>query len=141
MSARPAWQDRLWSKAASDANGCWIWHAGSITPRGYAMFGGPGARSMGAHRWAYVAANGPIPEGLEVDHLCNVPLCINPSHLEAVTPAENMRRRSERQTHCKRGHEFTEENTRRNAKGRACKTCIRLLHRGYAIARAEGRAA
>lgn len=47
---------------------------------------------IGAHRLAYMRAKGPIPKGLHVDHLCRVPTCVNPAHLEAVTPGENVRR-------------------------------------------------
>ncbi len=57
-----------------------------------------------AHRWAYEQVHGPIPTGMEIGHLCHNPSCWNPNHLKAMTHAENMRQRSERQTHCKRGH-------------------------------------
>lgn len=140
--SRPTWQERLFSKATPDENGCWIWRAGSVTPRGYAMFGGPGDISMGAHRWAHIAAIGPIPAGYEVDHLCSVPLCINPAHLEAVTGAENMRRRSERQTHCRNGHERTPDNTYVTPRGgRSCRTCIRAANARQNARRRDARIA
>lgn len=134
------WQERLWAKATPDANGCLIWHAKSLDKDGYALFTGEPGHGMPvfsrAHRWAYLAAKGPIPAGLEIDHLCNVPACINPAHLEAVTHAENLRRRSVRQTHCVHGHEYTEENTRRTPSGWrycfACRVARRLAARAAA---------
>lgn len=74
-----------------DDNGCWIWqHA---TTSGYGSLGrGPHGQHRYAHRKYYEEARGPIPEGLQLDHLCRVPACVNPDHLEPVTQAENLRR-------------------------------------------------
>lgn len=108
---------------------CWRW-TGAHTPKGYGQLQVNGRRHA-VHRLAYEHWIGPIPEGLEIDHLCQVRDCINPSHLEAVTHAENVRRTVERRAHCKQGHEFTPSNTRwvfkkgRQRASRACRTCIR----------------
>lgn len=72
---------------------CWEWRAAIADPTG-TSYGGitvDGKRYQ-AHRLAYETWVGPIPEGLEIDHLCRVRACINPDHLEVVTHAENMRR-------------------------------------------------
>lgn len=99
---------------------CWEWTGHTI--RGYGSMGG-----KLAHRISYAEIVGPIPEGLELDHLCRNPPCINPSHLEPVTREENLRRMYYK-THCKRGHEFIPENTwwdeKRNA--RHCRKCRTL---------------
>lgn len=71
---------------------CHIWQ-GSCDEHGYGHVWVPEARQvLGAHRVGYERERGPIPEGLWLDHLCRVPPCVNPDHLEPVTPAENMRR-------------------------------------------------
>jgi hypothetical protein len=70
---------------------CWEW-TGSRNPKGYgSVTNGKGA-SMLAHRRSYEIFNGPIPDGFEVDHLCENTSCVNPAHLEAVTPEEHRRR-------------------------------------------------
>lgn len=116
---------------------CWIW-TGAAGGREGARYGRifagrrtdaghPAAEQ--AHRIAYQLAIGPIPEGMEIDHLCRVTLCVNPDHLEAVTPLENQRRGSapmqaqRKQTHCKRGHAFTPENTYSWRGMRRCRKC------------------
>ena len=78
-----------------------------------------------AHRWIYEQLVGPIPDGYEVDHACKVGMCVNPDHLEAVTPEENQRR--ERLDVCKNGHTQTDENRVFDKQGRArgCRICNR----------------
>jgi hypothetical protein len=74
--------------------GCWIW-IGSMHPKGYGLFCA-GGRKIYAHRYLYEYLNGPVPPGLELDHLCENKACVHPDHLEAVTHAENMRRAARR---------------------------------------------
>lgn len=107
---------------------CWVWTAAMATG-GYGAFG-VGRRKVYAHRFAYELLVGPIPEGLEIDHLCRVRACVNPTHLEAVTHRENDIRGfgasgiHARKTHCFRGHPFDENNTYKRANGkRVCRTC------------------
>lgn len=70
-----------------DDNGCWIWQRGLNSFSGYGMLG-----RQWAHRVVYEREFGPIPEGLELDHLCRVRACVNPVHLEPVTKNENAKR-------------------------------------------------
>lgn len=104
------------------SNGCWLW-TGAITPGGYGQFGIAG-RNLCAHRVVYELLAGPIPDGLQLDHLCRVPHCVNPEHLEPVTASENMRRAKSLITHCPRGHAYDEANTYITPRGaRDCRTC------------------
>lgn len=88
-----------------------------------------------AHRYSYALHNGHMSEELVIDHLCSNTVCVNPRHLEAVTQLENVRRGAAKITHCKRGHEYTPENTRyqKRYNGRLCKTCQRLFLRAYKL--------
>jgi hypothetical protein len=115
-----------------DTETCWFWTA-TINNRGYGTFGLNGRMAL-AHRVAYELWIGPIPDGLEIDHLCGVRHCVNPAHLEAVTHRENLRRGTGfaavngAKTHCPHGHEYTPENTYHNPNpngGRICRTCKR----------------
>lgn len=118
-------------------NGCWIWQR-ELDTKGYGMYRlRGGKRVKRAHRWVYEQYRGPIPAGLELDHLCRVPACVNPDHLEPVTHAENVRRGmapsaiTRRTNRCKRGHELTPDNTVQRKDWRTCRTCLRASHRRY----------
>jgi HNH endonuclease len=110
------------------ATPCALW-TGAVTSSGYGSLRHEG-RTVQAHRKAWEDANGPIPDGLHIDHLCRNRLCINPEHLEPVTPGENTRRARRIVTHCPQGHEYTEANTLRNGNGnRYCRTCHNTARR------------
>lgn len=102
---------------------------GSGNRHGYGAIRDEDGRSRVVHRVAYEVWVGAIPDGLELDHLCGVRCCVNPAHLEPVTHYENLMRGAigdlARRTRCKRGHEFTPENTVRNNRGRECRICRR----------------
>lgn len=108
--------------------GCWLWTGGLFGGTGYANIG-VGGKSRGAHRVLYELHRGPIPTGMQLDHLCRQRSCVNPAHLEVVTNRENGRRGNSppaivaRTNHCKRGHEFTAANTRPTKHGRSCRAC------------------
>jgi hypothetical protein len=70
---------------------CWIWQRATLKPRGYGTAYRNGKSGL-AHRIYYEEHVGPIPKGLHLDHLCEVPACVNPDHLEPVTCRENLRR-------------------------------------------------
>lgn len=112
--------------------GCWNWTAHTLS--GYGQLD-----HRAAHRFSYEHHIGPIPDGLQIDHLCRNRRCVNPEHLEPVTQRENILRGEApaaylaRQTHCKRGHEFTSDNILAG-RWRRCKRC----HRERTKARRNG---
>jgi len=82
-----------------------------------------GRRTIMAHRYFYEVLKAVIPVGHEIDHLCRITSCVNPSHLEAVTHAENMRRTPRvTSSECKYGHALDGVRTRKDG-GRYCKVC------------------
>lgn len=119
-------QARFWAKVdlrELEPGSCWEWTGGN-SGNGYGRFWLEG-RSQQAHRVAYELTVAPIPAGLQLDHLCRNRLCVNPGHLEAVTLAENTRRRP-RPTKCPQGHPYTPESTYLCPRGwRQCRICRR----------------
>lgn len=121
---------RFWAKVdKGESDECWEWTAYRLW-NGYGRFGYRHGDVRYAHRVAYELAVGPIPDGLDIDHLCRNRACVNPAHLEPVTRSVNLRRGdtivAERaaKTHCPRGHEYTEANTIRSKQGwRSCREC------------------
>ncbi len=121
----------------ADKIDCWEF-LGRRHTRGYRdlLIGG---KKYYAHRVSYQLFVGDLKENLEIDHLCRNRVCVNPYHLEQVTSKVNTLRgnsieaKNARKTHCKRGHEFSRENTftQRNQRGRRCRTCARGAWKRY----------
>lgn len=132
-------------------NGCWLWtgsthHDLDGVSTGYGYFWADKKRVF-AHRWIYAQLVGPIPEGMQIDHLCHNTAsdcpggatclhrsCVNPAHLEPATPRTNTLRGkgaaavNAAKTHCKRGHELSGDNLIGDKNGyRRCRACARLL--------------
>lgn len=132
--------DRFWGKVIPEPNsGCWLWLG--ATSQGYGVFGLGNGVNVRAHCFSYEVERGPIPNGLDLDHLCRIRCCVNPDHLEPVTRAVNVARglapslinnfwRSK--THCPKGHAYTGENlaVRRNG-ARYCRECRRSEWRAW----------
>ncbi len=124
--AMPLVPARFASKFVVDGSGCWLWTATIAPDTGYGQYW-DGTRLVKPHRYAYEYIVGPIPDGLDIDHLCRVRHCVNPEHMEPVTRSVNLRRAmngNRTKTHCPRGHEYSESNTRIGKSGsRFCIAC------------------
>ncbi len=117
----------FWKKVIKTET-CWIW-VGYIDKIGYGVFG-VNPKSIGrAHRYSYELLVGPIPEGLEIDHVCSNRKCVNPAHLEPVTHIVNVRRSKRigwnmrEKTHCPKGHPLSGDNVYRHNGRRHCRKC------------------
>lgn len=121
--------DRLAEKFTFDPDGCWRFHGG-ITGAGYGAMSIGGTQFL-AHRVMYELIFGPIAPEFHIDHLCRRRECINPDHMELVTPRVNTLRgvgpsaRNATKTHCDYGHEFTPENTYAWRGRRRCRACLK----------------
>lgn len=118
---------RFWARVDKNGpGGCWLWTGAMKNGYGSARVAG---RTQVAHRLTWELAQGPIPEGMHIDHLCRVRACVNPDHLEPVTVAENNRRMVRdvyaNATHCKRGHLWTENASIHPRGYRYCLACHR----------------
>ena len=109
---------------------CWLWTL-ALNSDGYGSVSIQGVQ-IRAHRLSYLLVRGPVPDGMQLDHLCRVRHCLNPDHLEPVTAKTNLLRGinpwaiNKRRTHCVHGHKFTPENTRLRPDGRRqCRACDR----------------
>lgn len=108
-------------------SGCWVYPG--CKKNGYGT-GWDRTKVVRTHRAAYEALVGPIPEGMDLDHLCRNRACYNPAHLEPVTRSENLRRSNlvgkwqAQKTHCPDGHPYDGANLYITASGgRSCRAC------------------
>lgn len=138
--AQPA-ADRFWAKV-QQVGECWVWQGAKKTGTGYGYFHAVSGTTVRAHRWAYEQMVGPIPDGLQLDHLCRNPSCVNPSHLDPVTAKVNTARSESfaalnaRKTHCPQGHPYDADNTRIDKRGlRHCRECRNAQCRAYYLRR------
>lgn len=151
--------DESWAPVAGPLETpCWNWTSGIHSRDGYAIFNAPptgqvpegrAPRYKGhrAYKWRWEHEHGPVPDGLELDHLCRNRACVNPEHMEPVTHEENNRRSlsptaiNARKAHCPAGHPYAEDNLRSGQTGRKCRACERdsARERYRATAFAQGR--
>jgi hypothetical protein len=125
--------------------GCWMWTAHINKVTGYGEFW-DGTRLRGAHAFSYEAHKGPLPKGLEPDHLCRRRPCVNPAHLEAVTRLENLLRGDTNvalgrtRTHCAKGHPLDGDNVYLTPRGwRRCRKCRRKEYQDWVSQNREQR--
>ena len=143
-------EERFWSKVLK-TEACWVW-TGAKSKLGYGSFmvykHNHVQKNIMAYRFSYESAKGKIPEGLDIDHLCRNPACVNPDHLEAVTRKVNIQRGKtsalkhlrkpsvrNKRTLCKQGHKLEDDNVYiiyredRGRTERSCKACNRIYAR------------
>jgi len=132
---RTAAGERLYDHmVVDDETECWIW-TGATNASGYGRIGvwrdDGRCTNAATHRVSYEYDIGPIPDGLQIDHLCRNRLCFNPKHLEPVTPSENARRAKSAITHCPSGHPYSGDNLIQRKGRRLCRECRNIYNRAY----------
>lgn len=123
--------ERLMSRVEITSDGCWEYAASTRQGASYRQIqvkvDGLGSVLRYAHRVVYEHVVGAIPTGMQLDHLCGNRTCVNPEHLEPVTPSENTRRAASRITACPAQHPYDAENTALTPDGRRyCRACKRV---------------
>ena len=130
-------KDRILNTIRVTEQGCWEWSS-SKNKHGYGRFVCLG-QSL-AHRVSYIVFHGPLFKNMFVLHKCDNPPCVNPDHLFIGTQTDNMKDCynkgrnkvwNRNLTHCRKGHEFTPENTLYQQRGRWCRTCREENARRY----------
>ena len=130
--------ERFWYRV-NKTESCWLW-TGPLATLGYGRMRFEG-RTYPAHRLAYILVKGSVPDDLPLDHLCRIPLCVNPDHLEPVTTRINTLRgispaaQNAVKTHCPQGHPYSETNTQRFRGKRRCATCHRVKEAARRLAK------
>lgn len=141
-------RERFMFRVSIDTNGCWVWPLLRRDGYGQTCVGIDGRTERFPHRVAWFLFRGSLPPtGMQLDHTCRVRACVNPDHLEVVTPLVNIMRSSgvtaenARKTHCHKGHEFTPENTiidyPKGKRRRTCRSCGRDATARYVVRRKE----
>lgn len=107
---------------------CWLW-TGRIAINGYSQWN-IDKKTWSGHKWIYEQIHGPVAAGMHLDHLCRTRSCVNPDHLEPVTPRENHHRSpitNYAKDACPKGHPYSLNNTyiRPSTGSRMCRTCGR----------------
>ena len=124
---------RFFSKLTQSGD-CWLFE--NLGAEGYGHFY-VDRRPKLAHRWAYEHLVGPVPNDLELDHLCRNRACVNPGHLDPVPHSVNILRgdsfaaTNAAKTHCLRGHSFDAANTYEHGGKRLCRACQAERCRAY----------
>lgn len=122
-------REHLFWRKVEFSDDCWLWTAG-VNEAGYGRFHTGGTpKVMYAHRYSYQLANGPIPEGMEINHVCRTRACVNPAHLQLIGVIEHRRLDARRADHCPQGHVYDEANTyvevTKTSRKKKCRACAR----------------